>query len=108
WLRRLRSPRLLLPGPAQVAVRAVRLRGAAVPRPGARPVGAPAGRFVPRRDPRRARGLEPDRLRLPPPPAGTGPAAVVLPVGARGQGLRRRDRGGDPPGGGGRRGDRQA
>ena len=63
---------------------------------------------LPRRDPRRARRLEPDRLRLPPDPAGPRPAAVVLAVGTRGPGLQRGDRGGDPAGQGHRRGDRQA
>ena len=53
-LRRHRARRLVRRRPAQVAVRAVRLRRAAVPRPGARPVGAQAGRLLPRRDPRPA------------------------------------------------------
>ena len=51
--------------------------------PVARPVGAHAGRLVPRRHPRHAGGVEPDRLRLPPDQAGPRPAAVVLAVGLR-------------------------
>ena len=43
-------------------------------------------------------GVEPDRLRLPPDPAGPRAAAVVLAVGARGAGLYRGDRDGDPAG----------
>ena len=97
-LRRHRARRLVRRRPAQVALRAVRLRRAALPRPGARPVGAQAGRLLPRRDPRPAGRVEPDRLRLPPHPARAGPAAVVLAVGLRGRRLHRRDRGGDQAG----------
>ena len=82
-VRRDRARRLVHRGPAQVAVRAVRLRRPAVPRPVAGPLGAQAGRLLPRRHPRQARGVEPDRLRLPPDPAGPRPAAVVLAVGVR-------------------------
>ena len=72
----------LVDRPAQVAVRAVRLRRAALPRSGVRPVGAHAGRVVPRRDPRRRRRVEPVRLRVPTHPPRPRPAAVVLARGA--------------------------
>src|SRR5262245_6508674 len=85
----------LFPRSAPVLVLPARLRRAALPRPGARPVGAQAGRFLPRRHPRPGGRMEPDRLRLPPHPARAGPAAVVLAVGLRGRRLHRRDRGGD-------------
>ncbi len=74
----------------------LRLRGAAVPRPGACPVGAPAGRLVPRCDPRRACDWNPTELRLPQRRARL--AAMVFPVGSTGPSYRRGNRGGDPPG----------
>ena len=46
--------------------------------PGAGPGDAHPGRVVPRRHPRLRRRVEPDRLRLPPDPAGSRAAAVVL------------------------------
>ena len=70
-LRRHRARRLARDRPAQVAVRAVRLRGAALPRPGPRPVGAHAGRVVPRRDPRAAE------------PSGTRPTTPTTSPGGR-------------------------
>ncbi len=97
-VRRDRARRLVHRRPAQVAVRPVRLRGPAVPRPVAGPVRAQAGRLLPRRHPRHAGGVEPDRLRLPPDQARPGPAAVVLAGGVRGRRLQRGHRGGDRAG----------
>ena len=89
-----RARRLARDRPAQVAVRAVRLRGAALPRPAlARAVHTP-GRVVPRRDPRRADGLEPERLRVPPDPPRPRAAALVLARGPRLRRVPRRDRAG--------------
>ena len=51
-LRGHRTRRLVGDRPPQVAVRALRLRRAHLPRAGVRPGGAHAGAFVPRRDPR--------------------------------------------------------
>ena len=60
--------------------------------PGARARGAHAGRVVPRRDPRRARRVEPVRLRVPTHPPRPRPAAVVLARGPRLRRVPRRDR----------------
>ena len=60
--------------------------------PGARPRGAHAGRVVPRRDPRRARRVEPVRLRVPPDPPRPRPAVLVLARGPRHRRVPRRDR----------------
>ena len=92
-VRRHRAGRLVHPRPAQVAVHAVRLLRAALPRAGARPGDAHPGRVVPRRHPRLVGGVEPDRLRLPPHPSGARAAAVVLAGRERRRGLPRRDRG---------------
>ena len=78
-------------GPAQVAVRAVRLRGARLPRPRAGPARAHAARGVPRRD-RGPRRVEPVGLRVPPDPACPRPAVLVLARGARHRRVHDRDR----------------
>ena len=89
-----RARRLVRDRPAQVAVRALRLRRAALPRPVRSP----------RRCTRRTRAyldvihagrrVEPDRLRLPPHPAGPWAAAVVLARRQRHCRVPRRRRGG--------------
>ena len=76
-LRRRRAGRQPRRRPAQVAVRAVRLRRPALPGPGDRPGGAHAARRVPRRRSPSGR-LEPERLRVPPDPPGPRPAVLVL------------------------------
>ena len=94
-VRRDRAGRLVRRRPPQVAVRPVRLRRAPLPRARGWP-----RRSTPR-TPRtstsstttRHRGVEPERLRLPPHPAGPRAAAVVLPGRARHRRLRRRRRG---------------
>ena len=107
-IRRHRARRLVHHGPAQVAVRAVRLRRPAVPEPVGGPFCAQAGRLLPGRHPRPAGRVEPDRLRLPPDPAGPGPAAVVLAVGVRHRRLHRGHRDGDRAGPADRGGDPDA
>ena len=64
-IRRHRARRLVRPRPAQMVVRAVRLCGSALPRSVARALGAHPGRVLPRRHPRQAGRVEPDRLCLP-------------------------------------------
>ena len=93
-VRRHRAGRLLHPRPAQVAVHAVRLLRRALPGTRARARRTHPGRVLPRRHPRLRRRVEPDRLRLPPDPAGPRPAAVVLARGLRRRRLPGRDRGG--------------
>ena len=88
-----RAGRLVHPRPAQVAVHPVRLLRAAVPRARAGPGHAHPGRVVPRRHPHLRRRVEPDRLRLPPDPAGPRAAAVVLAGGLRAGGVPRGHRG---------------
>ena len=61
----------------QVAVRAVRLRGAGLPRAGAGVRRPRPARHVPRHG--QPRGVEPERLRVPPVPSSPGSAAVVQP-----------------------------
>ena len=105
-LRRDRARRLADRRPAQVAVRAVRLVRAAVPRAGARPRRAPPERRLPRRAVPRRRGLQPVRLRAAPHAPRARDPVLVLARRARHRRLRgggrahagghARGRGGDP------------
>ena len=93
-VRRPRAGRLVHPRSAQVAVHAVRLLRGALPGPRAGARRTHPGRVVPRRHPRLRRGVEPDRLRLPPDQASPRPAAVVLARRLRRRRLPGGDRGG--------------
>ena len=105
-LRRDRARRLADRRPAQVAVRAVRLVRAAVPRAGARPRRAPPERLLPRRALPRRGGLQPVRLRAAPHAPRARDPVLVLARRARHRRLRgggraharghARGRGGDP------------
>ena len=87
-VRRRRARRLVHRRPAQVAVRAVRLLRAALPRPGAGPRRAHPARGLPGRGQRRGR-VEPVRLRDPAHPPGPRAAVLVLPRRARHRRLHR-------------------
>ena len=98
-VRRARARRLVHRRPAQVDVRAVRLRRPAVPRAAAGQGRAHPGRQLPRRDPHRRGRVEPQRPRLPPDASRPRAAALVLPGGQRDRRLhpRRRERPGPDP-----------